>query len=87
MAFRTPTTLPRLGSEVTAHQEHDDGDRDDANKPYNWISGVEHSQDCNRYFANSCTFNPDGKSGAARTAEAEGEATGRAADACSAKVF
>lgn len=57
---------PRLGSEVTAQEEKREGERNDADKPHNWISGVEHSQNCNRYLANSCTFNPDGKSGAAR---------------------
>lgn len=69
MAFPTPPPLPRLGAEVTAQQEQEDTERRDADNPKNWISYVEHSQNLNRYLADSCTFNPDGKSGAARTAE------------------
>jgi hypothetical protein len=48
MAFVTTTTPPRLGSEVTAQEGHRDGERDDADQPHNWISGVEHSQHFNR---------------------------------------
>jgi hypothetical protein len=69
VAFPTPPPLPRLGAEVTAQQEQEDSERGDADDPKNQISYVEHSQNFNRYFADSYTFNPDGKSGAARTAE------------------
>jgi hypothetical protein len=54
---------------VTAQQEQEDTERGDADEPKNWISYVEHSQNFNRYFANSCTFNPDGKSGVAPTGD------------------
>ena len=47
----------------------DNAECDDADKPHNWVSGVEHSQNCNRLIANSCTFNPDDKRGAGRTVE------------------
>jgi hypothetical protein len=69
VAFPTPPPLPRRGAEVTAQQEQEDTERGDSEEPKNWIFYGEHSQNLNRYFANSCTFNPDGKSGAARTAE------------------
>src|ERR1035437_3165803 len=67
VAFPTPPPLPRLGAEVTAQQEQEDTERGDADDPKNWISYVGHSQNFNRYFSNSCTFNPDGKSGPAPT--------------------
>jgi len=69
VAFPTPPPIPRLGAEVTAQQEQEDTERGDANDPKNRISHVEHSQKFNLYFANSCTFNPNGKSGVVRTAE------------------
>ena len=65
VALVTPPPRPRLGGEVTAQQEKHDGGRDDADQPHNWISSVEHSQNFNRCFTNSCTFSPDGKSGSA----------------------
>jgi hypothetical protein len=68
MALPTPP-LPRLGAEVTPQQEQEDTQRRDADDPENWISYGEHSQNSNRYFADSCTFKPDGKSDAARTPE------------------
>jgi hypothetical protein len=69
VALPTPPPRPRLGAEVTAQQEQEETERRDADNPKNWISYVEHSQNFNWYFADSYTFNPDGKSGAARTAE------------------
>ena len=69
VAFPTPPPLPRLGVEVTAQQEQKNTERGDADDPKNWISYVEHSQNFNRYCAESCTFNPDGKSGAAPTGD------------------
>ena len=69
VAFPTPPPLPRLGAEVTAHQKQEDTERGDADEQKHWISHVDHSQISSRYFADSCTFKPDGKSGAARTAE------------------
>jgi hypothetical protein len=69
VAFPTPPPLPRLGAEVTAQQEQEDTERGDADDPKNWISYVEHSQNFNRYFSNSCTFNADGNSGAAPTGD------------------
>jgi hypothetical protein len=68
MALPTPP-LPRLGAEVTPQQEQEDTERGDADDPKNWISYVEHSQNFNRFCAESCTFKADGKSDAARTAE------------------
>jgi hypothetical protein len=68
MALPTPP-LPRLGAEVTVQQEQEGTERGDADDPKNWVSYVEHSQNFNRYFANSCTFNPDSKSGAAPTGD------------------
>jgi hypothetical protein len=69
VAFPTPPPLPRLGAEVTTHQKQEDTERGDADEQNHWISHVDHSQISSRYFADSCTFKPDGKSGAARTAE------------------
>ncbi|MGO8928451.1 MAG: hypothetical protein ACLQU3_16405 [Limisphaerales bacterium] len=67
MAFPAPPPLPRLGAEVTTQGEQEDTERGDTDEPNDWISDVEHSQ--NIGCAESCTFNPDGKNGAARTAE------------------
>src|ERR1035437_7635381 len=67
VAFPTPPPLPRLCAEVTAQQKQEDTERGDADDQKNWISYVEHSQNFNRYCAESCTFKPDGKSGPAPT--------------------
>jgi hypothetical protein len=64
VAFLTPPPRPCLGAETPAQQEKDDAEREDADEPKNWISHVQHSQNFNRCCANSCTFKPDGKSGA-----------------------
>jgi hypothetical protein len=55
---------PRLRAEVTAQQEQDEAEAEAANEPNNGISDVEHTQNINTCCANSCTFKPDGKSGA-----------------------
>jgi hypothetical protein len=41
VAFVKPPPRPRPGSEVTAQEGQCDGERDDADQPHNWISGVE----------------------------------------------
>ena len=69
VAFPTPPPLPHLGAEVTAQQKQEDTERGDADEQKNCIFYGEHSRNFNRYFANPCTFNPDGKSGEARKAE------------------
>jgi hypothetical protein len=61
IAFLTPPTRPRLYPEVTAHQEQDDGEYEDADEPKNWISSVEHCQNISRYCVNSCMLNAIGK--------------------------
>jgi hypothetical protein len=69
VALPTPPPRPRLGAEVTAQQIQEDTERGHADNPKNWISDTEHSQNSNRCCAKSGRFRPDGKSGAARTAE------------------
>ena len=64
VAFLTSPSRPRLRAEVTAQQEQDDGERDDADEPKNWMADVQHSQNFNRCCGHSCTFNTNGKSGA-----------------------
>jgi hypothetical protein len=67
VAFLTPPPRPGLRAKVTAQQKQDDAERKDANEPNNWTSDVQHSQNVDRCCANSCTFKPDGKSGANRS--------------------
>src|ERR1017187_7708450 len=43
----TSPPVPRLGVEVAAHQQQDDGDPEDADEQKNWISHAEHSQNIN----------------------------------------
>ena len=64
-----PPPLSRLGAEVAAQQEQKDTERGDADNPKKRIPYVEHNQNFDRYCAESCTFNPDGKCDAAWTAE------------------
>ena len=54
---------------MTAQQKQEDTERGDADEQKNCIFYGEHSRNFNRYFANPCTFNPDGKSGEARKIE------------------
>src|SRR5512135_3288768 len=58
VAFLPPPPRPRLGAEVTAHQEQYDGERDDAKEPKSLVADAEHSQSINWCCGKSCTFKP-----------------------------
>jgi hypothetical protein len=62
VAFLTPPPRPRFCAEVAARQQPEGGECAGADEPNHWMSDVEHSQNINRCFAESCTFKLDGKS-------------------------
>jgi hypothetical protein len=66
VALLTTTTRPRVWTEVSARQEQGEGEHNDEAEPKNWISSVEHGQNCNQCCANYCTFKPNGKRGVTR---------------------